>query len=178
MVGESPLAHSKGPGQRLAGGLKTLDLYRISTEHSVRGRLNVAASTVTDLRQRRIERLASELARQLISKTYLIVEIDELDSVDEWRAAARLAARQRGWQVRLAGADRVRHGRAERLRHPSRRRSRAALVWPILISSLYPEARFWVRVMRPTVAWSGASREVAMGWCTMCASGDRRADAR
>jgi hypothetical protein len=59
-----------------------------------------AGSTVVDLRQRRIERLADDLARELVSKTYLIVEVDELDSVDEWRAAARLAARQRGWQVR------------------------------------------------------------------------------
>lgn len=59
-----------------------------------------AGATVVDLRKRRIERLAVDLARELVSKTYLIVEIDELDSVDEWRAAARLAARQRGWQVR------------------------------------------------------------------------------
>jgi len=60
----------------------------------------VAASKVTDLRKRRIERLAVDLARELVSTTYLIVEADELDSVDEWRAATRLAARQRGWQVR------------------------------------------------------------------------------
>jgi hypothetical protein len=60
----------------------------------------VAASKVTDLRKRRIERLAADLARELVSKTYLIVDVDQLDSVDEWRAAARLAARQRGWQVR------------------------------------------------------------------------------
>lgn len=60
----------------------------------------MAASKVIDLRRRRIERLADDLARELVSKTYLIVEVDELDSVDEWRAAARLAARQRGWQVR------------------------------------------------------------------------------
>jgi len=60
----------------------------------------VAATKVTDLRKRRIERLAVDLARELLSTTYLIVEVDELDSVDEWRAAARLAARQRGWQVR------------------------------------------------------------------------------
>lgn len=60
----------------------------------------MAASKVTDLRKRRIERLAVDLARELVSTTYLIVEVDELDSVDEWRAAARLAGRQRGWQVR------------------------------------------------------------------------------
>lgn len=60
----------------------------------------MAASKVVDLRQRRIERLAADLARELVSTTYLIVEVDDLDSVEEWRAAARLAARQRGWQVR------------------------------------------------------------------------------
>ncbi|MDE0805713.1 MAG: hypothetical protein OSA99_20615 [Acidimicrobiales bacterium] len=60
----------------------------------------MAAGKVTDLRKRRIERLAVDLARVLVSTTYLIVEVAELDSVDEWRAAARLAARQRGWQVR------------------------------------------------------------------------------
>lgn len=60
---------------------------------------NVAASKVIDLRKRRIERLAADLARELVSTTYLIVDVDALDSVDEWRAAARLAARQRGWQV-------------------------------------------------------------------------------
>lgn len=60
----------------------------------------MAASKVTDLRKRRVERLADDLARELASKTYLIVKVDDLDSVDEWRAAARLAARRRGWQVR------------------------------------------------------------------------------
>lgn len=60
----------------------------------------MAASNVTDLRKRRVERLAVDLARELGSTTYLIVEVDELDSVDEWRAAARLSARQRGWKVR------------------------------------------------------------------------------
>lgn len=60
----------------------------------------MAASKVVDLRKRRIERLAVDLARELVSKTYLIVEVADVDSVDEWRAAARLAARQRGWQVR------------------------------------------------------------------------------
>lgn len=60
----------------------------------------MAATKVTDLRKRRIERLAVDLARVLASTNYMIVQVDELDSVDEWRAAARLAARQRGWQVR------------------------------------------------------------------------------
>lgn len=60
----------------------------------------MATGKVIDLRKRRVERLAVELARVLVSTTYLIVEIDQLDSVEEWRAAARLAARQRGWKVR------------------------------------------------------------------------------
>lgn len=60
----------------------------------------MATGKVIDLRKRRVERLAVDLARELVSTTYLIVEVDELDSVDEWRAAARLAARQRGWKVR------------------------------------------------------------------------------
>ena len=60
----------------------------------------MAASKVTGLRKRRVERLALDLARELVSMTYLIVEVADLDSVADWRAAARLAARQRGWQVR------------------------------------------------------------------------------
>ncbi len=57
-------------------------------------------TNVVDLRQRRIERLAVDLARVLVSTTYVIVEVAEIDSVDEWRAAARLAARRNGWKVR------------------------------------------------------------------------------
>ncbi|MEX2627447.1 MAG: hypothetical protein WD225_11230 [Ilumatobacteraceae bacterium] len=53
----------------------------------------MAASKVVELRKHRIERLAVDLARELSSKTYLTVEVAEIDSVDEWRAAARLAAR-------------------------------------------------------------------------------------
>jgi hypothetical protein len=60
----------------------------------------VAATKVSGVRKRRIERLAVDLARQLVSTTYLIVEVVQLDSVEEWRAAARLAARLCGWQVR------------------------------------------------------------------------------
>lgn len=60
----------------------------------------MATGKVIDLRKRRVERLAIDLARELVSMTYLIVEVDDLDSVEEWRAAARLAARQRGWKVR------------------------------------------------------------------------------
>ena len=57
-------------------------------------------TNVVDLRQRRIERLSVDLARVLVSTTYVIEEVAELDSVDEWRAAARLAARRNGWKVR------------------------------------------------------------------------------
>jgi hypothetical protein len=31
---------------------------------------------------------------------HVIVEVDRIDSVDEWRAAARVAARRHGWKVR------------------------------------------------------------------------------
>jgi hypothetical protein len=58
-----------------------------------------AGSTVVDLRKRRIERLADELAPHLLHGP-VIVEVDRIDSVDEWRAAARVAARRRGWKVR------------------------------------------------------------------------------
>jgi hypothetical protein len=54
---------------------------------------------VVDLRQRRIGRLADDLARHL-RDGYVIVEVDRIDSVDEWRAAARVAARRHGWKVR------------------------------------------------------------------------------
>ncbi len=57
------------------------------------------ASKVTDLRQRRIERLADELEPYL-RRGHVIVEIDRVPSAEEWRAAARLATRRNGWQVR------------------------------------------------------------------------------
>lgn len=56
-------------------------------------------TNVVDLRQRRIERLADDLARHL-GDGHVIVEVDRIDSVDEWRAAARVAARRHGWQAR------------------------------------------------------------------------------
>lgn len=58
-----------------------------------------AGATVVDLRKRRIERLADEFARDL-PNGHVVVEVDRIDSVDEWRAAARVAARRRGWKVR------------------------------------------------------------------------------
>jgi hypothetical protein len=56
-------------------------------------------TNVVDLRQRRIERLVVDLTRELLNG-YVIVEVAEIDSVDEWRAAARLAARRHGGKVR------------------------------------------------------------------------------
>ncbi len=58
-----------------------------------------ARANVIDLRHRRIERLAADLARDLRAG-HVIVEVDRIDSVEEWRAAARAAGRRHGWQVR------------------------------------------------------------------------------
>lgn len=69
----------------------------------------MAASKVTDLRKRRIERLADELEPYL-RRGHAIVDVERVPSADEWRAAARLAARRNGWQVRT-GMSR-RNGRA------------------------------------------------------------------
>lgn len=78
----------------------------------------MAASKVTDLRQRRIERLAGELEPYL-RRGHAIVEVDRVPSADEWRAAARLATRRNGWQVRavmerLALIDAERRSRTSR----------------------------------------------------------------
>lgn len=56
-------------------------------------------ATVVDLRKRRIERLADEL-EPFLKRGHAIVDLDRVPSADEWRAAARLAARRNGWQVR------------------------------------------------------------------------------
>lgn len=58
-----------------------------------------ARATVVDLRKRRIERLADELAPHLLHGP-VVVEVDRIDSIEEWRAAARIAARRHGWKVR------------------------------------------------------------------------------
>ncbi len=58
-----------------------------------------ARANVIDLRHRRIERLAADLAPHLLHG-HVIVEVDRIDSVEEWRAAARVAARRHGWKVR------------------------------------------------------------------------------
>jgi hypothetical protein len=47
----------------------------------------------------RIGRLADELAPALQDRTVL-VHVDQLHDLDEWRAAARKAGRDRRWQVR------------------------------------------------------------------------------
>lgn len=54
----------------------------------------MAASKVTDLRQRRIERLADELEPNL-RRGHAIVDVERVPSAEEWRAA-----RRNGWQVR------------------------------------------------------------------------------
>ena len=66
-------------------------------------------TNVVDLRRRRIERLADEL-EPFLRRGHAVVEVDRVPSADEWRAAARLAARRNGWQVRT-GMSRG-HGRA------------------------------------------------------------------
>ena len=57
------------------------------------------ATRPTDLRSVRIRRLADELAPALQDRTVL-VHVDQLHDLDEWRAAARKAGRDRRWQVR------------------------------------------------------------------------------
>lgn len=57
------------------------------------------ATRPTDLRAVRIRRLADDLAPALQDRTVL-VDVDQLHDLDEWRAAARKAGRDRRWQVR------------------------------------------------------------------------------
>lgn len=59
----------------------------------------VRAASPIDLRAARIRRLADELAPALERDTVL-VDVDRLGNVDDWRAAVRKAARDRGWRVR------------------------------------------------------------------------------
>jgi len=56
-------------------------------------------ATVADLRAHRIERLRRELT-PLLSDGHVTAEVSEIGSVDEWRSAARSAARDQGWRVR------------------------------------------------------------------------------
>jgi len=57
------------------------------------------SSKVVDLRRERERRLAEKLAPTL-EVSYVVVLARSLDSVEEWRAAARMAGRANGWQVR------------------------------------------------------------------------------
>lgn len=57
------------------------------------------ATRPTDLCGERIRRLADKLALALESRTVL-VDVDQLHDLDEWRAAARKAGRDRSWRVR------------------------------------------------------------------------------
>ncbi len=54
------------------------------------------AAKVIDLRKRRIARLADDLAPVLLRDGYLVVEIVDIDSVEDWRAAARVVGRRAG----------------------------------------------------------------------------------
>jgi hypothetical protein len=58
---------------------------------------------VVDLRAARIDRLAHALTAALESG-HVIDDTSEVASVDEWRAAARQAARDHGWRVRTGVA--------------------------------------------------------------------------
>lgn len=59
----------------------------------------VQATSLIDLRTARIRLPADELAPALERDTVL-VDVDWLGNVDDWRAAVRKAARDRGWRVR------------------------------------------------------------------------------
>lgn len=52
-----------------------------------------------DLRAARIRRWADQLA-PVLEHEAVLVDVERLSSVDDWRAAARKAARDRGWRVR------------------------------------------------------------------------------
>lgn len=54
---------------------------------------------MVDLRRERERRLAEKLAPTL-ERTVVVVLASSLDSVEEWRAAARMAGRANAWRVR------------------------------------------------------------------------------
>ena len=56
-------------------------------------------ASVVDLRERRIERLRRDLTERLAAG-HVVMEASEVDSLDEWRTAARAASRRAGWRVR------------------------------------------------------------------------------
>ncbi len=54
---------------------------------------------VVNLQRERERRLAEQLA-PMLEGSYAVVLASSLDSVEEWRAAARIAGRVNGWRVR------------------------------------------------------------------------------
>ena len=98
---KSPLAHAKSAGQRHRRDPEKALLYRISTEQfALGGPICARGAKVIDLRKRRIDRLATELAPVLLSAGYIVAELNDIDSVDEWRAAARAVGRRDGTKIR------------------------------------------------------------------------------
>ncbi len=75
-------------------------LYRIFTELCVRETYVARGAKVIDLRKRRIDRLGTVLAPRLLGDGYLIVKTADVDSVEEWRAAARAVGRRDGTKIR------------------------------------------------------------------------------
>lgn len=71
-------------------------------------------ATVADLRAHRIERLRRELT-PLLSDGHVTAEVSEISSVEEWRAAARSAARHQNWRVRTGVGSSGSHVWAVRL---------------------------------------------------------------
>jgi hypothetical protein len=55
---------------------------------------------VVDLEASRVEQLAAELVPILRDRGGVVVDVEQLDSVDRWRRAARRAGRLLGWSVR------------------------------------------------------------------------------
>jgi hypothetical protein len=62
---------------------------------------------VRDLEDRRVERLADELAPELRNTGQLLVHVQELENVERWRRAVRRAARHLGWHVRTGVSGKV-----------------------------------------------------------------------
>ena len=54
---------------------------------------------VSDIEDGRIDRLAREIAPVLREQGHVLVSASEIESVDQWRRAARKAGRILGWRV-------------------------------------------------------------------------------
>lgn len=64
---------------------------------------------VVSIEDRKIERLAAELERQMGPQIHMgsvTAPLSMVDDVDCWRRAARLAARRLGWRVRTGISER------------------------------------------------------------------------